>query len=90
MYKLVISSQARRELRKIKKLYREAIIFSLEEIKEDPLVGKPLTRELTGRFSYKIGLFRIIYKVNTQNKLVQIITAGHRSTIYNSGRHERS
>lgn len=88
MYKLVISSQAGKELKKIKKLYREAIISALEEIREDPLVGKPLTRELTGRFSYRIGLFRIVYKVNTQDKLVQIITAGHRSTIYNKTGHK--
>lgn len=86
MYKLIISSQAGRELKKIKKFYREAIISALEEIKEDPLVGKPLTRELTGRFSYRIGLFRIVYKVDTRNRVVQIITAGHRSTIYKTGR----
>lgn len=82
MYKLLLSAQARKELKKLKKLHQAAIISALEEIKEDPLVGKPLTRELTGRFTYRVGIFRIIYKVNIQDKLVQIITAGHRSNIY--------
>lgn len=82
MYKVVISSGAKNELKKISKFHQEAIISALGEIKEDPFSGKPLTRELTGRFSFKVGFFRIIYKVNKKDKIVQVITAGHRSKIY--------
>jgi len=70
-------------LKKLSKAYQKAIISVFEEIKEDPFTGKALTRELTGRFSFRVGFFRIIYKVNRHDKTVQIITAGHRSTIYN-------
>jgi len=57
--------------------------MALKEIKENPFIGKPLTRELTGRFSYKLGVFRVIYKVNKKDKLVEIIAVGHRATVYN-------
>jgi len=83
MFKLLISVRARKELKKLKRLHQEAIVAALEEIKDEPLAGKPLTRELTGRFSYKVGIFRIIYKVNLQNKTVRVISAGHRSMVYN-------
>ena len=82
MYKIIVSSNARRELKEISKSHQEAIVSALEEIKEDPLVGKPLTRELTGRFSYKVSVFRIIYKINKKDKIVYVLTAGHRSRVY--------
>jgi len=82
MYKLHISTKAATELKKISQLHKEAIVNALQEIQEDPLIGKSLTRELTGRFSYKVGVYRIIYTINKKDKLIQIITAGHRATIY--------
>lgn len=82
MFKLKISSQARRELKKLKERHQKALVAALEELIEDPFMGKPLTRELTGKFSLRVGVYRIIYTVNRQNKTVQILTAGHRSTVY--------
>ena len=82
MYKLHIASRAVKELRKISRIHQEAIISVFKELREDPFIGKPLTRELSGKFSYKVGVYRIIYKVNNQDKIVQILTAGHRSTVY--------
>ena len=82
MYKLRISSRAENEIKKISHPHQKAIILSLAEIKEDPFLGKPLTRELTGRFSFRVGMYRIIYKVNNKDKIIDILTAGHRATIY--------
>ena len=82
MYKLHIASKAKKELRKISRIHQEAIISAFEELKEDPFIGKPLTRELTGRFSYRVGVYRIIYKINDKDKIVYVISAGHRSTVY--------
>lgn len=69
MYRLIISPRAQRHLKDIKKENQEAIKMAMEDIKEDPLTGKPLSRELKGRFSYRAGVYRIIYKVNLQDKI---------------------
>lgn len=82
MYRLIVAPQGQRELKKIKRYAKEAISLALDEIKEDPLLGKPLTRDLTGKFAYKVGVYRIIYKVNKTDKVVYIISAGHRSIAY--------
>lgn len=82
MYKLRISSKAASEIKKIPHPHQKAIMLSLVEIKEDPLLGKPLTRELTGKFSFRVGVYRIIYKVNKKDKVIDILTAGHRGTVY--------
>lgn len=82
MYRIKLTAQAKKELKNIKKIYQEAIAAVFEEIAQNPLVGKPLTRELTGRFSLRVGVYRIIYTINKKDKIVSVITAGHRATIY--------
>lgn len=82
MYKVIIYSSARRKIKKLPKNYQRAIILALRELKEDPLTGKPLTRELTGKLSFRVGVYRIIYKVNQKDKVVYILSAGHRSIVY--------
>lgn len=83
MYKLKLSAQAKAESKLVRKSYHHFINKALLEIKQDPLYGYPLSDELTGRFSFKVGVYRIVYLVNKQNKTVTIISIGHRSTVYN-------
>lgn len=83
MYRLIISPQAEKELKKIRNVSHEAVKLALEEIREDPDLGKPLSRELTGRLVYKAGGYRIVYKINRQDKVVNVISAGHRAVAYN-------
>ena len=83
MYKLKIASKAKTQLKKISKLYQQRAVYTaLQDIKDDPQLGKPLTRELTGRFSYKIGVYRIIYKIKERDKVIFVLAAGHRATVY--------
>lgn len=82
MYKIKLTTRAKRELKNISKLYREAISSVFEELKDEPLLGKPLTRDLTRRFSLKVGVYRIIYKINKKDKIITVLTAGHRATLY--------
>lgn len=82
MFKLVISPQAQKELKRISKEHQRAIRIALSDLKQDPFVGKSLTRELTGKFSYRVSVYRIIYKISKQDRVVSILTTGHRSTIY--------
>jgi len=82
MYKLRISLRAENEIKKLPHPHQKAIILVLMEIKEEPFLGNPLTRELTGYFSYRVGVYRIIYKVNKKDKVINILTAGNRSTTY--------
>ncbi len=83
MYRLIISPRAKKHLKDIKKENQEAIKISLDEIKEDPLIGKPLSRELSGKFSHRVGVYRIIYRINQKDKIVTILSARHRGVVYN-------
>jgi mRNA interferase RelE/StbE len=82
MYKLVFSNPARWELKSISLSHKKAVISALEDIKTDPFIGKPLQRDLTGFFSFQVGVYRILYVVHKKDRTITIISAGHRSTIY--------
>ncbi len=80
--KIELTARAKKELKNISRSHQLALKEILNEINENPSLGKPLTRELTRRFSYRVGVYRIIYKVNWKDKTIYIITAGHRATVY--------
>ncbi|MBI5307728.1 MAG: type II toxin-antitoxin system RelE/ParE family toxin [Planctomycetes bacterium] len=54
---------------------------SLQTILTDPLSGKALKDELAGLRSFRVGRFRIIYRVSDQ-KLIEIVAIGPRENIY--------
>lgn len=83
MYRLIIAPSAKKQLKKLKKIYQEAINSAVLEIKEDPQLSKPLSRELTGRFTFHISVYRIIFKVNQKDKTINILKIDHRGKVYN-------
>ncbi len=82
MYKIKLAARAKKELKYISTLHKQALTSVFEELKDGPFLGKPLARELTGRFSYRVSNYRVIYKINKKEKIIQVITAGHRSKVY--------
>ncbi|OGM26878.1 hypothetical protein A3D00_05410 [Candidatus Woesebacteria bacterium RIFCSPHIGHO2_02_FULL_38_9] len=83
MFEIVLTSKAKRGLKNLSKQHKEVVGLIFEDLKEDPAIGKSLTRELTGKFSLRVGVLRIIYKINRKDNIIHIITVGHRSIIYN-------
>ncbi len=83
MYRIKITARAKKNLKLLSKSNFLAIGWVLEDLKEDPYLGKPLGRELLKRYTYRVGVYRIVYKINKKDKCVVIISTGHRSTVYN-------
>jgi mRNA interferase RelE/StbE len=83
MYKIQLAEKTKRQLRKLAKTSE---LHDLNEIfvdlKEFPYIGKPLQDEYQGCYSYRIEIYRIIYIVDEDDKIVKIIKVGHRSTVY--------
>lgn len=83
MFKVKLTAKARRELKNLSPQDKLRIGEIIEELKDDPLIGKPLSRELNKRYSYRVGVYRVIYKINQGDKIVEVLSAGHRSIAYN-------
>ncbi len=83
MFKIKLTAKAKRELKNLSKADKLSMGEIIEELKEDPLIGKPLSRELIRKFSYRTGVYRVIYKINQEDKIVEVLSAGYRGTVYN-------
>jgi len=59
---------------------KKKIRDSLETIISDPSSGKVLKDELAGLRSFKVGRFRIIYRI--KGKEIELVSIGPRSRIY--------
>ena len=83
MFRIKLTAKAKRELKALSKSDKLRIGEIIEDLKEEPLVGKPLARELAKRYSYRVGVYRIIYKVHSKDGIIEVLSAGHRGIIYN-------
>jgi mRNA interferase RelE/StbE len=45
-------------------------------------LGKPLRGELSGNWSLRIGDYRIIYRIDEDEKILTLLRVGHRKTVY--------
>ena len=84
-YKLELSNQAERVIRRMAErepaLYQR-VASALDDLRRDPHQGKPLKGELRGRYSYRVGSYRIVYFIRQRELVVLVIDIGHRRDIY--------
>ena len=62
-------------------LYRR-FANALDNLESNPFQGKPLKGELKGRWSYRVGSYRIVYRIYRDKLVVIVIDIGHRREIY--------
>ncbi len=81
-YSLFLKKSAERDLRKIPQTDLQRIIQRIKELAATP---RPSSSEkLAGQDSYRIrqGDYRIVYTVNDDRQLIEIIKIGHRREVY--------
>ncbi len=85
VYNVALSNQAERIIRRMAEreptLYQR-VASALDDLQRDPYQGKALKGKLKGRYSYRVGRYRIVYLMRQQELLVLIIDVGHRRNIY--------
>lgn len=84
-YKLELTRQAEAVLERI--AHREPELYKrmaqvLDDLQHNPFQGKPLKGQLKGRWSYCVGVYRIIYAIFRNQLLIVVIDIGHRRDIY--------
>jgi mRNA interferase RelE/StbE len=74
------SDQVKDQIRNLPPDLKRRVWEAVEVIAKNPLAGKPLEEELAGYRSYRIGKYRLIYKI-AAGRLV-LCAVGPRSDIY--------
>lgn len=81
---LAVAAPAQRSLDRLSARVAAAIVeFMLGPLLDNPtIVGKPLQRELTGYWSARRGSYRVIYRLDEEQREVLVVHIEHRSDVY--------
>ena len=81
-YKAALTKNFLREFKKLIDHIKDGISRAIDEIVANPFSGVKLRGELEGRWRWRVGKYRIIYIIDQTPKLVVLLDAGLRKTIY--------
>ena len=79
--KLRIPDETADLIRSLHPQLKRKIKAGLRDILSNPHVGKSLKEDLEGLLSYRVGRFRIIYRIASK-RIIELIAIGPRKTIY--------
>ncbi len=84
MYRIVYTRRALRGLRKMPREIAQRVQERLEHIAKDPYKRHPNVTKLQGREGYhlRIGDWRVIYDVDDKERLLIVLVAGPRGSVY--------
>jgi mRNA interferase RelE/StbE len=83
MYKLRVADETTVLVRSLHPNLKRKIKAALQTILTDPQAGKMLKDELTGMQSFRVGKFRVIYRINiNKERIIEIVAIGPRKKIY--------
>jgi len=82
-YTIIISSRAKKDIEGLPDNLKARIANVLYNIlAPNPFLGKALKADLKGRYSYRVGDYRIIYSIVKRELIIQIIKVSHRKEVY--------
>lgn len=83
-FEVAWTSPARRSLNRLPEKVATAVVeFAYGSLAANPpRVGKPLKLALAGLYSARRGDYRVVYRINTERRRVDVIAVEHRSDIY--------
>ena len=86
-YQAILTASALRSLQAVPPRISEPLVeFIFGGLAADPRRrGKPLQRELEGRWTARRGDYRIVYRLDDDTKTMYVLKIGHRSQVYRPG-----
>ena len=81
-FKIRFTPQAARLFSKLHPENKKLIKLALHELSKAPYSGHNLQEELSGFKSYRSKRYRVLYKVNEDEHIIEVYFIGHRKDIY--------
>jgi mRNA interferase RelE/StbE len=82
LYSLKIKQSAFNEIQRLDKPDRKRLVEAIDNLTDNPHVGKLLKGEFSGLRRIRVGSFRVIYEINEGEVLVLILRIAHRKKVY--------
>lgn len=81
MARVFLARSARDALAQLDYMLADAVLDALGVLEGDPQAGYPLRGRLSGLWSYRVGVYRIIYELRDL-KTVRVVAIRHRGQAY--------
>jgi len=82
MWQVILTPEAEKNLKKLPYNIQERVKTALKELRNNPFYGKPLRGNLAGRFSARVGDYRIVYRQKSEQHEIWILYIRHRREAY--------
>ena len=85
MYEIVLTRKAQKTYQQVNNSLVSKLNRCFEQLSQNPYQHpniKRLKGKLKGRFRYRIGDYRIVYKIDDEKKLVTILLIASRGEVY--------
>lgn len=80
--KIRLTKETGRLISKFHPETKKLIKAALKELQTDPHIGHDLEEDLSGFKSMRVKRYRIVYKINEEEKSLDVYDAGHRRDVY--------
>ena len=81
-YRARYTPEAAQRIRTLHPQIKAEVKMGIRALLEKPLVGYPLHFDLAGYWSYRVRMHRIIYRMNDDDRMLDIVFVGPRRTVY--------
>ena len=81
-YSVRIKDSAAKELAHLPRDAKERLIDAIDRLGEEPLAGNLLKGELRGLRRLRVGDYRIVYEVRSDELIVLVVHVAHRREAY--------
>ena len=84
-YSVFISKSAKKELKQIPVQYYVSIMEHIIALAEEPFpLGSKKLKNAQNIYRIRVGVYRIIYTVNNNELIIDVIKIGHRKDVYDN------
>lgn len=82
MWTLKLSRQAARFFESMTGKAKQQMAHAFDLLQKDPFSGKMLRGDLKGYWSFRVGMYRILYVVRQHEIVVEVLRIHHRKEVY--------
>jgi addiction module RelE/StbE family toxin len=81
-YRVRYTPEAAGRIRKLHPEVKQEIRDAIRILRDSPLTGHPLQQELFSYRSYRVRSYRIIYRLNDEERAIDVVFVGPRRNVY--------
>lgn len=81
-YRMRYTPEAAGRIRKLHPEVKQEIREAIRTLQASPLTGRTLQQKLAGYRSYRVRTYRIIYRLNDEERTIDVVFIGQRRNVY--------